>query len=54
MSAEGIPVLSVAARVSYPEFALDFVHDFRLAGVTALFGPSGAGKSTLAMARLRS
>ena len=45
--AERAASLSVETRVAYPGFELDFAHDFRLAGVTAVFGPSGAGKSTL-------
>jgi len=47
VSAERTAELSVETRVAYPGFELNFAHDFRLTGVTAVFGPSGAGKSTL-------
>lgn len=40
-------VLWVDVSLKYPSFALDFAHEFKNPGITALFGPSGCGKSTL-------
>ncbi len=42
-----VDVLSLRARLSYPQLELDVREELSLSGVTALFGPSGSGKSTL-------